>query len=193
LHSGRGLHLPKIYAAEGGRLYWEAPAGLDAGVLLRDTDLPTLIHRANVTGPELALDIDTVTGLGTDAAAVDFVVARLGIAVVLTRRPQLAALVAELGGLGLLQVLAFDSTGLNRALDGHPRRPGVGTAISPGLVLAHLHPAELAALPRPILAYGFVDTPEAARAILTTADSVVLRPEAASLMGAPVSLEPAGV
>ena len=111
-----------------------------------------------------------------------FVVQRLGIEVVLTRRPQLAAGAAALGGIGLLQVLAFDSTGLLRALVAHPRQPRVGTAMSPGLVLAHLLPEELGRLPRPILAYGLIHTPEAAASILARADSVVVRPRIAEAM-----------
>jgi len=179
--------LPPILVATNGRHDWEPPSSLEAGLLLRDTDLPALIHRASQTGPPLAVDIDTISGLEDDQVAVAFVVQRLGIEVILTRRPQLAAGAAALGGIGLLQVLAFDSTGLLRALVAHPRQPRVGTAISPGLVLAHLLPDELGRLPRPILAYGLIHTPDAAAAILSRADSVVVRPEVAEQM----ALEPA--
>lgn len=173
------IRLPVVYVASDGRADWEPPSDLDTGLLLRDTDLPALIHRASREGPPLAVDIDTVSGLDADQVAVAFVVQRLGIEVVLTRRPQLAAGAAALGGLGLLQVLGFDSTGLLHALVAHPRQPRVGTAMSPGLVLAHLLPDELARLPRPLLAYGLVHTPEAAHAILARADSVVVRPQVA--------------
>lgn len=176
------IRLPLIYVASDGRHDWEPPSALEAGLLLRDTDLPALIHRASQSGPPLAVDIDTVSGLDADQVAVAFVIQRLGIEVVLTRRPQLAAGAAALGGLGLLQVLAFDSTGLLHALVAHPRQPRVGTAMSPGLVLAHLLPEELGRLPRPILAYGLIHTPEAARSILARADSVAVRPEIAEQM-----------
>jgi glycerol-3-phosphate responsive antiterminator len=156
-----------------------SPPELDAGLLVRDTDLPTLIHRASQQGPSIAVDIDTISGLDADQAAVAFAVQRLGIGVVLSRRPQLVAGAAALGGVGLLQVLGFDSTGLLRALVSHPRQPRVGTAMSPGLVLSHLLPEELGRLPRPILAYGLIDSPEAGRLILARADSIVLRPELA--------------
>ena len=178
--SAEPVRLPRVFAATDGRDDWSPPAALDAGLLLRDTDLMALLGRATTPGPPLAVDIDSVAGLGGDDAAVEFVVKRLGIRVVLTRRPQLAAQVAELGGLGLLHVLAFDSTGLNRSLESHPRLPGVGTVISPGLVLSHLRPAELASLPRPILAYGLIDTAESAETILAEADSVVVRPDVAA-------------
>jgi glycerol-3-phosphate responsive antiterminator len=174
--------LPPVLVATNGRHDWEPPSSLEAGLLLRDTDLPALIHRASQSGPPLAVDIDTISGLEDDQVAVAFVVQRLGIEVILTRRPQLAAGAAALGGIGLLQVLAFDSTGLLRALVAHPRQPRVGTAISPGLVLAHLLPEELGRLPRPILAYGLIHTSEAARAILARADSVAVRPEIAEQM-----------
>ena len=174
--------LPLVYVASDGRQDWEPPSALEAGLLLRDTDLPALIHRASQSGPPLAVDIDTVSGLDDDQVAVAFVVQRLGIEVVLTRRPQLAAGAAALGGIGLLQVLAFDSTGLLRALVAHPRQPRVGTAMSPGLVLAHLLPEELGRLPRPILAYGLIHTPEAVATILARVDSVVVRPRVAELM-----------
>lgn len=169
--------LARVFTATDGRDDWSPPAGLDAGLLLRDTDLMALVRRATSPGPLLAVDIDSVAGLGGDDAAVEFVVKRLGIRVVLTRRPQLATRVAELGGLGLLHVLAFDSTGLNRSLESHPRRPGIGTVVSPGLVLSHLRPTELASLPRPILAYGLIDTAESAETILADANGVVLRPD----------------
>ncbi len=182
------IRLPVVYVASDGRHDWEPPSALEAGLLLRDTDLPALIHQASQAGPPLAVDIDTVSGLDADQVAVAFVVQRLGIEVVLTRRPQLAAGAAALGGLGLLQVLAFDSTGLLHALVAHPRQARVGTAISPGLVLAHLLPEELSRLPRPILAYGLIHTPDAARSILARADSVVVRPQIAEQMvPAPVS------
>jgi glycerol-3-phosphate responsive antiterminator len=170
--------------ADDGQLDWSPPPGMDAGILIRDSNLPALIRRATSPGPPLAVDIDSVAGLDSDDAAVDFVTGRLGIRVVLTRRPKLAILVAGLGHLSLLHVLAFDSTGLDRALQSHPRRPGVGTVISPGLVLSHLRTGELPTLPRPILAYGLIDTPEAARDILTRADGVAIRPDTAARIAA---------
>ena len=176
------IRLAVVYVASDGRSDWAPPSALEAGLLLRDTDLPALIHRASQEGPPLAVDIDTVSGLDADQVAVAFVIQRLGIDVILTRRPQLAAGAAALGGLGLLQVLGFDSTGLLHALVSHPRQPRVGTAMSPGLVLAHLLPEELGRLPRPILAYGLIHTPEAARSILVRADSVVVRPQIAEQM-----------
>ena len=173
-----------MLVAVDGRHDWEPLPGLDAGLLLRDTELMVLIHRSTGPQPLLAVDLDSVAGLDGDEAAVDFLVQRLGIRVVLTRRPLLALRVAELGGLGLVHVLAFDSTGLNRSLEAHPGVPGVGTVISPGLVLSHLRPAELERLPRPVLAYGLIDGPDAADVVLHHADSLVVRPEAAARIAA---------
>ena len=65
-------------------------------------------------GPPLAVDIDSVAGLGSDDEAIEFVTGRLGIRVVLTRRPQVAAHVAERGHLGLVHVFAYDSTGMTQ-------------------------------------------------------------------------------
>ena len=178
------IPLPPVLVAVDGRHDWEPLPGLDAGLLLRDTELMALIHRSTEPHPLLAVDLDSVAGLDGDEAAVDFLVQRLGIRVVLTRRPLLALRVAELGGLGLVHVLAFDSTGLNRSLEAHPGVPGVGTVISPGLVLSHLRPAELEWLPRPVLAYGLIDGPAAAEVVLHHADSLVVRPEAAARIAA---------
>jgi glycerol-3-phosphate responsive antiterminator len=176
------VRLPPVLVADDGRHGPGAAADLEAGVLLRDTDLPTLVREATAAGGPLAVDIDTIAGLGADESGVEFVVGRLGIGIVLTRRPQLAAIAADLGGLGLVQVLAFDSTGLKRALEGHPHRAGTGTVISPGLVLIHLDPAEVDSLPRPLVGYGLIDTPKAARAVLARADAIVIRPDTAAGM-----------
>lgn len=156
------------------------PPGM--GFLLRDADLAAVVREASASDSVLAIDIDTIAGLGADEAAVEFVLERLGINIVLTRRPQLAACVAARGGLGLVQLLAFDSTGLRRTLEAHPRQPGVGTVVSPGLVIGHLRPAELDSLPRPILAYGLIGTADAALNILGCADSIVVRPDIASIL-----------
>jgi glycerol-3-phosphate responsive antiterminator len=179
--------LPSILVAEDGRHPSDPPPGIDAGVLLRDTDLAIVVARCAVATGPLALDIDTVRGLGTDEAAVAFVVQRLGIEIVLTRRPATAAAAAALGGLALVHVLAFDSTGMTRSLDGHPRTPGVGAVVSPGLVLSHMTPAELDRIPRPILGYGLISEPADVAACLRLADGVVLRPEPAARFARAVS------
>jgi hypothetical protein len=83
--------------------------------------------------------------------------------------------VAEAGGLALLHIFAFDSTGLGRSLEAHPRVPGVATAISPGPVLAHLLGSDLDRLPRPVVGYGLIDSAQLARALLGVADSVLVR------------------
>jgi glycerol-3-phosphate responsive antiterminator len=164
-----------VLVADDGRHPLNPPAVLQAGVLLRHADLPVVVARAALPTIPLALDIDTVRGLEADEAGVAFVIQRLAISIVLTRRPQMALRAAELGGLGLVHVLAFDSTGLRRALEGHPRRDGVGTVVSPGLVLDHMTRSELETLPRPILAYGLITEASDAAACLRLADAVVLR------------------
>jgi glycerol-3-phosphate responsive antiterminator len=168
--------LPRVLVASGG----EVPPDLDeppsAAIVLRDLDLAALVAAARALRPPLALDIDSVEGLNADTAGARFVVEELGIRVVLTRRPAIAVQVAEMGAQGLLRVFAFDSTGLGRSLEGLGEPPGVGTTISPGPVLAHLSAADVARLPRPIVAYGLIATPEIARSLLRRADSVVLSP-----------------
>jgi glycerol-3-phosphate responsive antiterminator len=174
------IRLPRVLVADDGHRAVSPPPGLDAAILLRNTDLGALIDRALSSPSPPAVEIDTVRGLETDKAAVDFLRRRLGIGILLTRRPQTATQFAELGGLALLSVLAFDSTGLARSLTGHPRRERVGTVVSPGLVLAHMQLSELAVLPRPVVAYGLISTAADARAGLERADSVVLLPAVAA-------------
>jgi glycerol-3-phosphate responsive antiterminator len=176
--------LPPVLVASDGRQPVELPRALSAGILLRDTDLPIVVSRAASATERLALDLDTVRGLDPGDAAVDFVVGRLGIGIVLTRRPQAATRAAEQGALGLLHVLAFDSTGLGRALDGNPRAHGVGCVISPGLVLMHMPPSDLERLPRPLVGYGLISDPVDAVACLELADCVVLRAGAAHALEA---------
>jgi glycerol-3-phosphate responsive antiterminator len=185
--SGRA-HLPRILIASDGRHAVFPPPGLDAGILVRDTDLPALIHRVGSDCPPNAVDFDTVAGLGSDDAAIDFVTSRLGIRIVLTRRPQLAMRVAEHGNLGLVHLYGYDSTGMARSLESHPRIERVGSVLSPGLVIAHLRPDELQMLPRPLLAYGLIDDTEGARACLALADSIVVRPPLAARLAAAAAM-----
>jgi glycerol-3-phosphate responsive antiterminator len=174
------VRLPPVLVACDGRHPIHPPANLDAGVLVRDTDLGALVHLAGTVGPPDAVDIDSVAGLGGDDVAVDFVTDRLGIRVVLTRRPQLAARAAERGHLGLVHVFAYDSTGMARSLEGHPRTANLGSVLSPGLVILHLRPDEVARMPSPIVAYGFIDSVEDATACARLAHSIVVRPAVAA-------------
>jgi glycerol-3-phosphate responsive antiterminator len=176
--------LPTVLVAADGRHPVDLPRALSAGILLRDTDLPIVVSFAASATERLALDLDTVRGLDPGDAAVDFVVGRLGIGIVLTRRLQAATRAAEQGALGLLHVLAFDSTGLGRALDGNPGAHGVGSVVSPGLVLMHMPPSDLERLPRPLVGYGLISDPSDAVACLGLADSIVLRAPAAQALEA---------
>ena len=176
---GAAVRLPRIMVADTGRSGTSPPPGLDAGILLRNTDLAALIDCALSSGTPPAVELDSIRGLGSDDAAVDFLRRKLSIQIMLTRRPQTADAFAATGGLALLNVLAFDSTGLRRSLLGHPRRERVGTVISPGLVLHHMLPSELALLVRPVVAYGLIDTAADALATLAVADGIVIRPEVA--------------
>jgi len=178
------VHLPSVLIATDGRRPVVPPVGLDSGVLVRDTELSALVHLAgNDRRPE-AVDLDSVAGLGADEAAVDFVTDRLGIRIVLSRRPQLAARSAERGHLGLVHIFAYDSTGMNRSLETHPHAPNVGSVVSPGLVIVHLRPEEVAGMPQPVVAYGFIDSIEDAAACRRLAQSIVVRPGVAARIAA---------
>ena len=167
--------------ATDGRAPLNLPPGLEAGLLLRDLDLPTLVVAADASRRTLAVDLDGVEGLNPDASAARFVT-QLGIEIVVTRRSSVAVDVVELGGLALLHIFAFDSTGLGRALEGHPRHPGVGTVVSPGPVVAHLSADDIGRLPRPLVAYGLIDTPARAASLLAHVDSVVVHADCAAAM-----------
>lgn len=176
--------LPRLLVATDGRHAVQLPPGLAAGLLLRDSDLATLTHCVTSGQAPVAVDIDSIAGLGGDDDGVDFVTSRLRIPVILTRRPALAARAAEHGRLGLVHLFGYDSTGLTRSLEGHPRTDGVGSVLSPGLVVAHLRAEELEQLPRPLLAYGLIDEVEDAEACLALADAIVVRPVLATRLGA---------
>jgi glycerol-3-phosphate responsive antiterminator len=178
------VRLPAVLLASDGRHPVHPPAGLDGGVLVRDTDLAALVHLAGGERRPEAVDIDSVAGLGSDDAAVDFVTDRLGIRIVLSRRPQLAARAAERGHLGLVHIFAYDSTGMRRSLEAHPREPNVGSVVSPGLVIVHLRPDEVAAMPQPVVAYGFIESVEDAAACSRLAQSIVVRPGVAARLAA---------
>jgi glycerol-3-phosphate responsive antiterminator len=169
-------HLPRILEASGSADPWSSP-WRDAGLLLRDTTLPALIGHSG-RAYTVAVDCDSVEGLSDDRAAAEFLVARLGFRIAVTRHAAMAEHVASLGGLALLKVFALDSEGLNHSLEGHPRRPGIGSAVLPGVVLPHLEPELVARLPRPILAYGLLVAPADISECLTIAESVVLRRDA---------------
>jgi glycerol-3-phosphate responsive antiterminator len=178
------VRLPAILIATDGRHPAHPPDALDAGILVRDTDLAALVHLAGGGPRPEAVDIDGVAGLGSDDAAVDFVTDRLGIRIVLSRRPQLAERAAARGHLGLVHIFAYDSTGMNRSLDAHPRSPNVGSVVSPGLVIVHLRREEVEAMPQPVVAYGFIDSIEEAAACARLAESIVVRPAVAARLAA---------
>jgi hypothetical protein len=62
--------------------------------------------------------------------------------------------------------------------------PGVGSLLSPGLVIVHLRPDELAELPRPVVAYGLIDDLDDALACQPLADALVVRPTLAAKLAA---------
>lgn len=169
-----------MLVATDGRHAVQLPRDFDGGLLLRDSDLATLIHCAASGTPPVAVDIDSIAGLGGDDDGVDFVTSRLRVPVVLTRRPALAARAAEHGRMGLVHLFGYDSTGLTRSLGSHPRVEGVGSVLSPGLVVAYLRSEELAQLPRPLIAYGLIDEVQDAEACLALADAIVVRPALAA-------------
>jgi glycerol-3-phosphate responsive antiterminator len=144
------------------------------GVLLHDVGLLEVV-RLSAAGPlPLAVDVDTVEGLAPDETAVAFLVERLRLPILVTRRPALAARARALGCLALLHVHGLDSTGWERAMAAHPGPP-VGTAVSPGLILPHLDERQRAALPRPVLAYGLIRRPAERDAVFAAgADSLVV-------------------
>jgi len=175
----RRPYLPQVFFASSGqdRADWSLDIG--TGILLRDLDLATLVGVAESGSEVLAVDLDSVDGLNADDAGARFLTERLGVRIVMTRRHTIASLVADAGGLGLVRVYAFDSTGLKRALESHAVQDGVGTVISPGPVLSHLTPDDLVRLPRPVVAYGLIDAADRARQLLSIADSVVVGPDVA--------------
>jgi len=174
LSSPPDVRLPRVLVASSAHDPLRLPPIGDVGVLYRDIDLPALLHSALATSAPKAVDLDTIRGLYADDDGVAFVMDRLAIPIMITRRPQAAQRVAEIGGLALLHMLAFDSTGVARALDGLPRRLGIGAVVSPGLVLPHMLPSEVRRLPRPLLAYGLIMEARDAVACLSLADGVVL-------------------
>jgi glycerol uptake operon antiterminator len=150
------------------------PPRPDEGVLFHDLRLTELVRLSAAVDRPRAVDVDTVEGLTPDAAALTFLYDRLGIKTVITRRPALTLRAVELGFLALLRIHCLDSTGFERALEGHPGPP-VGTAVSPGLILAHMAPGQRAMLPEPIVANGLMRTREdVAAALAAGAAAVVL-------------------
>jgi glycerol-3-phosphate responsive antiterminator len=165
--------LPRRLVAQG---RWQRPPPDGTSLLFTDLSLLDLARQSVDAVPPLAVDIDTVAGLAPDGTSVAFLVERLGVAIVITRRPALAVRAQELGCVALLHVHCLDSTGLERGLSTHPGRP-VGTAVSPGIILAHLDPAERRVLPRPLLAYGLLRSGADREAALAAgADAVVTMP-----------------
>lgn len=176
--------LPRVLVTDGGGAPVRPPAGFEVGVLLRDIDLAAAVERSASQEAILAVDLDSVRGMSSDEAAVDFVIDTLGIGIVMSRRPANVARASARGGLGLLHALAFDSTGLSRSLGSTPLPAGVGVVISPGPVLCHMRESELERLPRPVLAYGLLTRVDDAQACLALADSVIVRQDVADALAA---------
>jgi glycerol-3-phosphate responsive antiterminator len=168
--------LPPLLEASDGRSAWSRPDGVDAGLLLRDTNLTSLIRQAG-KAHKVAVDLDTVEGLADDDAALNFLVDTLGFRIVATRHASVANRIADLGALALLRVFALDTSGLTRSLEGHPGRPGIGTILYPGLVLPRLREGVRARLPRPLVAHGLLSDPEDVAACLRLGDAVVVSRE----------------
>jgi glycerol-3-phosphate responsive antiterminator len=163
--------LPRVFLSV--RDHLPRPPSEDEGLLFHDLSLTELIHlSANAERP-VAVDVDSVEGLASDSAALTFLAERLGIRMVITRRPALTLRAVELGCLPLLRIHCLDSTGLERALDGHPGTP-VGTAISPGLILAHIAERQRRMLPPPVLAYGLMRRDEEFEAAWTAGAASVV-------------------
>jgi glycerol-3-phosphate responsive antiterminator len=174
--------LPRVLVVDDGEPH--APIdGLPTGAFLRDLDLTGLISRASAIDGPWAVDVDTIRGLHADEAAARFVVQRLGAAVVVSRRTIVARAAATIGAVGLLAVHAFDSTGLRRIGESGAAPDGIGSLLSPGLVLPHLRRDELAVLPRPLVGHGLITRPADARACLELADAIVVRRDAARFLG----------
>jgi glycerol-3-phosphate responsive antiterminator len=169
--------LPRVLLPVRGRL--TRLPGPDEGLLFHDLALADLIRLSSTLERPQAVDVDTVEGLAADAAGLAFVAGRLGIGTVITRRPALARRAVGLGCRALLRVHCLDSTGFERALDGHPGPPA-GTAVSPGLVLAHLPPEQRRRLPQPVLAYGLLRRPRELAAAMEAGAAAVVAGEAPS-------------
>jgi len=168
--TGGEIRLPRVLLSVRDRL----PAASDGeGVLFHDLGLTDLIRLSAAAGRPAAVDMDTIEGLSPDAAAATFVAERLGIKVMITRRPALALHAVKLGCLALLHIYCLDSTGFERALESHPGKP-VGTALSPGVVLEHLAPDQRERLPKPVLAYGLVRRREDLDAALAAGAAAVM-------------------
>ena len=148
------------------------------GLLFHDLSLTELIRLSAQAAQPQVVDVDTVEGLAADGAALAFLSERLGIRTVITRRPALAQRARELGVLALLKVHCLDSTGLERSLETHPGA-GVGTALAPGLILAHLSGEERMMLPEPVLAYGLLRRPGEVKAAWAAGAAAVVTEAAA--------------
>jgi glycerol-3-phosphate responsive antiterminator len=173
--TGHGPTLPRILLSV--RYHLPRSPHHDAGVLFHDLSLSELIHLSAGVDRPRAVDLDTVEGMTPDAAALAFLSDRLGIKIVITRRPALALRALDLGFLPLLRIHCLDSTGFERALEGHPGPP-VGTAVSPGLILAHMSPGQRARLPEPIVANGLMRKQEDVAAALAAGAAAVVLEEA---------------
>lgn len=173
--------LPRVLVADDGEP-GDGIGGIPMGAFLRDLDLVGLISRATAVEVPWAVDADSIRGLNPDGAAAEFLVQRLGAHAVVSRRPAVVRAASTMGAIGLLAVHAFDSTGLRRIAAGGPLPPGVGALLSPGLVLPHLRPDELAILPRPLVGHGLIVRPRDAMACLERADAIVVRRDAARFL-----------
>jgi glycerol-3-phosphate responsive antiterminator len=180
--SGSAWTLPRVLVADDGAPP-EPVDGIPTGAFLRDLDVTAFITRATSLEIPWAVDLDTIRGLRADEAATAFVVGRLGARAVVSRRRTVVRAATDLGAIGLLAVQAFDSTGIRRLAEADPA-PAIGGAIlSPGLVIPHLRPDELAILPRPLVGHGLIVRPSDAIACLDRADAIVVRRDAARFLG----------
>jgi len=127
--------------------------------------LPWLPDRKS-DGPAIYVDIDHVSGVHADAAALHYLAEQIQAAGILSANPRVLETAKTFGLETILHLFAADSTGLENTLETVDLTPIDLFSVSPGLVIPHILPPLTSVLPLHFIGSGLISTDRQVQAIL---------------------------
>jgi glycerol uptake operon antiterminator len=142
-------------------------------------DFSSLFEKANRRDYAIYVYIDTVDGIQSDAAGLQFLSEHFHITGIISHHPKTLAIAKELGMETIQRIFAIDSSGLNSSLATVEVENIDLLDIAPAPVIPYLSPEQLSTFPRPFIGSGLITNFAQVRAILHAGarNVAVTRPE----------------